>query len=80
MFFFHPPRLLTRFFVAFMLALFVSCPVLFWFTFVFFPLQSTITQEKQMAYEGLVESPTPEVSQVILNVINCASLQLVFNS
>lgn len=27
--FFHPPRLLTRFFDAFMLALFVSCPVLF---------------------------------------------------
>jgi len=69
--FFHPPRLLTRFFVAFMLALFVFCPVLFGLRS-FFPIQSTITQEKQMAYEGLVESPTPEVSQVILCAIGCA--------
>ncbi|XP_066140981.1 activated Cdc42 kinase-like [Euwallacea fornicatus] len=29
-------------------------------------LQSTITQEKQMAYEGLVESPTPEVNQLMV--------------
>ncbi|KAL1494662.1 hypothetical protein ABEB36_010228 [Hypothenemus hampei] len=29
-------------------------------------LQSTITQEKQQAYEGLVESPTPEVSQLMV--------------
>ncbi|XP_076271126.1 activated Cdc42 kinase-like isoform X2 [Rhynchophorus ferrugineus] len=29
-------------------------------------LQSKITQEEQMAYQGLVESPTPEVSQLMV--------------
>jgi hypothetical protein len=29
-----------------------------------FPVQSKVTQEAQMAYEGLVESPSADVSQV----------------
>uniref|UniRef100_A0AAR5P1S0 non-specific protein-tyrosine kinase n=2 Tax=Dendroctonus ponderosae TaxID=77166 RepID=A0AAR5P1S0_DENPD len=29
-------------------------------------IQSTFTEEKQMAYQGLVESPTPEVSQLMV--------------
>lgn len=55
-FLYHCP--LSRFIYCF-----CFCPFLF-FLRSFFPVQSKITQEEQMAYEGLVESPTPEVSQV----------------